>query len=132
MITIKGIEPTGKSPDAWDGYDFSRDSLAAVAFGIRGELCVLWTVGGDVRMEMDEYGMNAVDVLPEPDSEGIWVWEGRGVWHPGSYECPNDGEVELVGTYRRPTEEEWRAIQRGECPWNDEEWKLEPTEGEST
>jgi hypothetical protein len=133
VITIKGIEPTGKTPDTWGGYDFGKNSLAVVAFGeVRDEMCVLWTVGAHLRMEMEEVGLSAEDVLPEPDGEGIWVWEGHGVWHPGPYEYPDDGEIELVGTYRQPTAEEWKAIQKGECPWNDEEWKFEPTEGEPT
>jgi len=132
MITIKGIEPTGKTPDTWGGYDFSKNSLAVVASGFPNELCVLWMAGPHVRMELEEYGLSAEDILPDPDSEGIWIWEGHGVWHPGPYECPEDGETELVGAYRQPTEEEWKAIQKGECPWNNEEWKLKPTEGEST
>jgi hypothetical protein len=125
MITIKGISVTDESQsEPWGGYDFSKDSLAVVAYGLRDEMCVLWTVGPHVLMELDEYCLSAMDILTEPENHGIWVWEGRGIWRPGGFEYPEDGEIELVGTYRAPTEEEWQAIRENRCPWDDEEWKL--------
>lgn len=123
-ITIKGIEKVNAFSATWGNYDFDKDSLAVVVLGEFDKMCVLWTAGPHVRMEIEEAGVFADEVLPAPDEEGVWVWEGRGIWYPGSYECPDDGSIELEGKYRKPTDEEWQAIREGCCPWNDEEWKL--------
>jgi len=107
----------------WNNYDFAKPSLAVVAYGIRREICVISSVGAHVNMELDECGSRAEDFLTEPEKSGIWIWEGIGTWHPGTYD-PTDGETVLEGTYRKPTIEEWVSIMEFECPWNDEEWKL--------
>jgi hypothetical protein len=62
----------------WDGYDWSKPSLAVVAMGERGG-CVLWTVGAHVEFGMIEgcgYPWLG-DLGIEPDDEGIFVWEGK-------------------------------------------------------
>lgn len=114
---------------SWGHYNFAKSSLAVVALGDHGPGIVLHTVGGHLRMEMSEGGLdNTEDLGIHLEEPGIWVWEGKGVWYPGSYEYPNDGSMELVGSYRPPTDGEWAAIRKGECPWDDAEWKEQETE----
>jgi len=108
----------------WGNYDFDKLSLVAVAYnGNVGS--VLWGVGGHIRSEMEEAGLSHLDDLGlHPPAPGVWIWEGRYVWYPGSYENPQDGSSETEGNWRAPTEVEWAAIKEGRCPWDDEEWKL--------
>ena len=108
----------------WNNYDFDKPSLAAIAYGVCDGVCVLWTVGAHINMELIEYGLRIEELLDVPDAPGIWIWEGIGIWYPGPYEYPTDGEIVLEGKYREPTVEEWDKIQRGECPWDDNAWKL--------
>lgn len=124
MIDAVGILKVAKP--SWGNYDFSKPSLAVVALGEDGQElpCLLWTVGAHVRMEIEEAGLTFGELGLEPDEPGIWIWEGVGVWSPGGYECPDDGSIELVGKFRKPTDEEWTAIRCGCCPWDDEQWKL--------
>jgi len=114
----------GTSPP-WGGYDFSKNSLAVVAANDKEDGAVVWVVGGHLRMEMEEAGLTSLEDLGiGPPSAGIWIWEGRYVWRRGGWEHPEDGEMDPVGTHRLPTEEEWAAIKKGECPWDDKDWKL--------
>jgi formylglycine-generating enzyme required for sulfatase activity len=53
--------------------------------------------------------------------------EGKFRWFSSSWEYPSEQDSEAAGEYRRPTEAEWEAIKRGECPWDDNEWKLTST-----
>lgn len=109
----------------WNNYDFSKKSLAVIASNEKGEGVVLWSVGGHIKMEMEECGLRYIqDLGISPPASGIYVWEGKYIWSPGSYEHPEDGEMNPVGTFRLPTEEEWVNIKLNECPWNDSEWKL--------
>jgi hypothetical protein len=110
--------------DAWHGYDRSKATLAVVA-AAEGNGIVLWSVGAHIKMEQEEAGLYFLEDMDlVPPSDGIWIWEGRGVWFPGTWEHPEDGEVALKGKWRRPTDEEWACIHRNECPWNDDEWLL--------
>jgi hypothetical protein len=114
-----------KSGASWGNYDFDKPSLAVVAMGeIATVGIVLHTVGGHVKMEMEEGGIYVTEDLGiDPPEPGIWVWEGKGYWSPGNWEHPDEGEMELRGKFRQPTDEEWAAIRKGECPWNDDDWK---------
>lgn len=120
---MTGIVPTSIETETWGNYNFEKPSVAIVAAGISNGLVVIATAGPHVRMEMEEYGLCANDILPFPEI-GIWIWEGIGVWYSGPYEDPTSGETRLEGKYREPTLQEWEAIRKGECPWDDEEWKL--------
>lgn len=86
-------------------------SKAVVANNKQGHGLVLWYVGDVITSEIEEAGF-CLDDAPE----GISVWEGIGIWTPGPFEYPDDGDFELVGEFRKPTDEEWAAIRAGECP----------------
>jgi len=122
MAVLYPLDRANEEP--WGGYDHAKKTLAVVAAPKAPDPgCVLWSVGAHIRFEQEESGLYFPDDLGlKPPGEGIWVWEGRAEWFPGSWECPEDGSSELRGTWRRPTETEWAAIQRGECPWNDDAW----------
>lgn len=110
----------------WGGYDFSKKSMAVIASNENGDGAVVWSVGPHILMEQEETGLRSLDELGlVPDAAGIWIWEGKGVWQDGPWEHPQDGELILEGEFRVPTDEEWNAIRRNECPWNDDDW-LDP------
>lgn len=116
------VTQSDKSP--WGNYDFGKPSLVAVASN-GSEGAVLWGVGGHILIQMEEDGLTHLDDLGiHPPSAGVWVWEGKYVWFSGSWECPQDGSSEPEGKWRLPTATEWVAIQAGECPWDDNDWKL--------
>lgn len=110
----------------WGGYDFSKPSRAVIATDGKWHGSLIWAVGGHLRMEMDECGNRRLEDLglDEELEAGIWIWEGKYFYDGGTYECSDDGAMVPEGTFRRPTEAEWEKIQRHECPWNDEDWKL--------
>lgn len=56
---------------------------------------------------------------PQPESDGLWVWEGKMTWRRGasSYYGEGDDEVDYKGDYRRATDEEARKILLGEAIW---------------
>jgi hypothetical protein len=110
----------------WGGYNFDMATLAVIASDDDGNGAVLWSVGPHIDLMREELGYHDLERLNlQPESAGIWVWEGRRVWYPGPYEYPEDGEMLLEGEFRAPTDEEWACIHRNECPWNDDEW-LDP------
>jgi len=105
-------------------YDRSKSSLAVLAYNDDGKGCVLWTVGAHVRMEMEEGGLWTLEELGlEPPEPGIWIWEGKYIYSRcGPY--GEDCETDPKGEFRQPTDEEWKLIREGCCPWNDEDWKI--------
>lgn len=121
LLEEQAVRNRGSS---WGCYDFSKKSLAVICQAETSKVgIVLWTVGGHVKMEINEVGLDMDELGLEAPEPGIWVWEGEGRWWPGSYEHPDEGSMELSGDYRPPTPEEWLAIQKGECPWDDDEWR---------
>lgn len=120
---LKLLDDAKDKGEPWGGYDFDKPSKAVIVFGDTG--AVVWTVGGHVRMQMEEAGLTTLDELDlDPPGPGVWVWEGKHRWSPGPWEYPQDGDVELIGKFRLPTKSEWEALLRGECPWDDALWKL--------
>lgn len=124
----------GESP--WEGYDFSKPSQAVVAADAKGKGAVLWSVGGHIRMELEEAGLSDLDDLGlEPPDElgaGVWIWVGTYSWVPGyveGYEAPGEGYMDCKGEFRRPTDDEWAAIKDGRCPWDNEDWKIKKGSG---
>jgi len=55
----------------WGNYDFSKKSLAVISVNKNNGI-VLWTVGGHVRMEMEEAGLYYTEDLglTPPDDPG--------------------------------------------------------------
>lgn len=105
-------------------FDPRKPSMAVIAYGDERGM-IIWYIGADLQFEMEEGGVRDIDDLGlEPPNDGIWIWEGRYAWSPGSYEYPDDGESNPVGEFRAPTDNEWQAIREGRCPWNPEDWKL--------
>lgn len=91
-----------------------------IAKGEDGEL-ILWASGQDAEREISESGNHDPGNfdIDEPPGLGLWVWEGivhYRSWGP-SYEGEYDCEVTWRGTFRAPTEDEWRAIRLGIRPW---------------
>lgn len=104
-------------------YDWSKPSLAVVASDGDGRGCVLWTAGPHVQSFLDEIGRGLDDIGLDDAPDGISVWEGKiKTYH--YYE--GDYDADLTGKFREPSDEEWQSIQRGECPWNDEDWIKKP------
>lgn len=115
-------EGSARDDGPWGGYDFNKKSLAVVVTDGDDNGCVMWTVGGDIRMLIDDDCLRTLeDFGLYPPSVGIWIWEGSYIF---THDEEGSGDAELIGKFRSPSEEEWAAIKRGECPWNDEEWKL--------
>ena len=106
-------------------YDYSKNSMAVVASDGAGNGAVLWYVGGHLSNEIEEAGLHHLGDLGLDGADcGIWVWEGKYLWSPGGYEYPEDGDMDCVGDFRPPTQEEWVFIMKGESPWNDDDWLL--------
>jgi hypothetical protein len=98
-------------------------SRAVIACDAHGYGCILWWVGYDFEIEVNEAGLGQLDDLGLDDApHGITIWEGKYVWSPGSYEHPQDGDSHPVGTFRPPTSSEWYLIQQGKAPWSETDW----------
>lgn len=102
----------------WGAYDWSKPSLAVVVSN-GTKISVPWTVGVHVQFDLVEHGLYFEDLGLDPPDAGIWIWEGKTVAEQ-SYEGEHDAYLD--GTFRAPTDEEWAAIKRGVCPWDDSLW----------
>jgi hypothetical protein len=105
-------------------YDWDKPSLGVVVLNANNLGMFLWWVGGPLETQIDGSGSTNLDDLGlEGDiPQGISIWEGRltgGEYnsYQGDYE-----DTLLTGTFRPPTDEEWAAIRRGDCPWDGELW----------
>jgi hypothetical protein len=93
-------------------------SKAIVACDGHGRGAVLWYVGGALENEIGECRLRELGDLGLDDApQGISVWEGTYIWVSGPFECPDDGRMDPSGKFRSPTDEEWRAVREGRCPW---------------
>jgi hypothetical protein len=77
-------------------------------------------------------GVSRLDDLGLDDApEGISIWEG--IIKTSHTNTPDANEYEswLAGDFRDPTPEEWEAIRKNECPWDEDDWLVKPptTEG---
>lgn len=100
------------------GRKESSPSRAVVACDESGGGAVLWYVGADLVVEIEEHGLRQLCDLGLDDApRGITVWEGRYVCtgRGGSEDC--DAGTQPEGTFRPPTSEEWAAIMQGRTPW---------------
>ena len=86
-----------------------------VAYGRR---TTILSCPNDSAMACDivEGGIDGDDLLPDPPSSGIWVFDCKETWDPGSWEYPQEGSMYYEGSYRQPTEEEWAEIRNGFPP----------------
>jgi len=58
-----------------------------------------------------------------PPGPGIWVGVGDLKYTPtGSWECPHeDYDLDFVGIWRKPTDEEWELLRGEDIPWEVED-----------
>ena len=103
-------------------FDLSKPSKAVVAIGQDERGAVLEYGGCDITMEFEETGITEIEDLGLLWHPGLWVWEGRGVWHEGPYDCPQDGDFVLEGTFRPLSEEERDLVAFGALLWDPGEW----------
>lgn len=122
MTNLEDFEKV--SPRVVGEWDREKKSLAVVASnGSHG--AVIWYVGFSISMEVEEAGLDTLCDLGLDDAPvGISIWEGTYVWSPGPFEHPNDGDMWPSGSFRDPTDDEWQAIRKGECPWNPDDWRV--------
>lgn len=106
-------------PNAEIAAYYAQKSKAVLASdGVDG--IVLYTVGPGLWQEMVEGGLSMLSDLGLDNApKGISVWEGKYIWQPGTYECPEDGYTKPVGEFHAPTDEEWDCIKQNKCPWPD-------------
>lgn len=104
-------------------YDWSKPSKAVVACS--GDVgCVLWTAGPHVDSYISESGSGHLeDIGLDNAPDGISIWEGKIITVHHHTPDMNEWDSWLDGTFRPPTDSEWDAIRRGECPWDDAEWR---------
>lgn len=113
-------------------WDYEREgkvymSCAVVAVGLGGEVVLLDHFGPAIDWHVEAYGSLAEELGLDFDEEpGIYVWEGG----MGSVKIETidgtDWDHKVSGGLRAPTDQEWEAIRKGECPWTREtlpRWK---------
>lgn len=85
----------------------------AVVASRHGYGTILWSVG---HFSFDEFlsntGRDLGDLGLDDAPDGIHVWEGRMESGWG-----DDGDLDLEGTFRSPTDDEWNAIRQNRSPW---------------
>lgn len=106
--------------ETYDVYDFSKPSRAVIA-SLDSREVVLWYVGGHLAIQIDDEGtLDPFDLGLYSCPDGISIWEGAYDYHPGTRFRVGDPK----GSFRAPTAEEWDAIHKAECPWDDNDWLL--------
>lgn len=118
------FEKIGTNPP-WGNLDWSKPSLAVIASD-GNDGCVIFTVGPHVKFDIKESGLGnkLSDLGLDTAPAGISIWEGKTAGGGRAPEGDYD-DTYLVGTFRDPTDQEWWAIKRGECPWNETRWMLD-------
>ena len=111
-------------PKGFEGWDAEKDSRAVIACK-DGEGVLLWWVGYDFAIEHDAGLRQLGDLGLDDAPDGISIWEGQYQWSPGGFEHPEDGDRWPSGTFRAPTDDEWIAIRKDECPWEEADWRVE-------
>lgn len=121
-------EEDGEPPEGYlyrDDYDWSKSSLAVVA-STDGTGVVLWTAGPHVSSMIEDIGGGLEEIGLDDAPDGISVWEGGiKTVHINTPDC-NEWESWLDGGFRSPTDEEWTAIRKNECPWDNQLWAKKP------
>ena len=105
--------------------NWKKPSKAVIAFSdYHG--CVLWTAGPHLDSFITEGGscdLSFNDLGLDPP-EGISVWEGVIETEHIHTQDINEYDSRLVGSFREPTDDEWAAIRRGKCPWDESDWDV--------
>jgi hypothetical protein len=98
----------------------TKDDMAVIA-NHEGTGIVLWFYGRGITADIGDIGSRETSNLRLDDGpNGINIWEGKFEWHPGNYECPEDGHYEPNGVFRPPTKLEWDSIKVGKSPWGED------------
>jgi len=108
----------------WSKYKREMNSRLVVACNGNGG-CVLYAIGscweawheGSGSYRLDD---NCLDDAPD----GISIWEGR--MHGWGPDRDGEYDAELRGEFRDLTEEEWKLLAKGEAPWNEKDWLINP------
>jgi len=116
-----GLEIT-EAPAPESSYNFEEPSKAVIA-NVGGVGVVLWYTGGHLDYEINESGMGVqLDNLGLDDApEGLSIWEGKYIGTKHETMDGTEYETEVSGEFRDPNDEEWAAIRRNCCPWDDDE-----------
>jgi len=112
-VTLDEDAP-GKIPER--PYDIKCAALIAnyknrgIVVSAKPNCALYWEISEIGTVDLGDYGL---DLAPD----GISIWEGVSVWRPGGYECPQDGQMEFEGEFRRPSAEELAKLAAGEPLW---------------
>lgn len=101
--------------------EYDKPSRAVVAMGEHDGV-VLWHIGAHIHDEIQNVGSKLSDLGLDDAPQGISVWEGVWVGHETHTFDGTEYESHPSGKFREPTDEEWAAIRKGDCPWETIEW----------
>lgn len=90
---------------------------AIVASDGNGNGCLLHWVGAGLQYMFEEVGSTLEDLGLDDIESGIWVWEGRLECQSIPTDFGYEHDCQLEGMLRLPTDDEWAAVRRNECPW---------------
>ena len=94
------------------------DNKAVIAYGEFGGLVICYNENGSFEEAIEEETSDIVCLgIGEPNSNGLWIWEGVEVQFDESDD--ENEEAYWDGAYRRPTPEELTKIQSGLNPFDD-------------
>lgn len=120
MDLSKALRQAAEQPPS-DGLDWKKPNLAVIAQSEGAQRgVVLWYAGPHLASWIPDCGWDCdSNGLGDSTTEGIFVWEGIivGSVTPSSPNGPEEYDADPVGKCRPPTEEEWKAIREGRCPW---------------
>lgn len=124
-MDFPSIETPDKPKLSSGDWDPEKPSRALIACDGEGKGCVLWWVGSDLFCEIDAVGKVLEDLGLDNAPHGLSVWEGR---YEG-FETGNEingveWDTEPKGKFRELTDDEFRAIREGLCPWDESEWQI--------
>ena len=96
-----------------------REPSRALIAASNGDGVILWFDGPDIDSVIRETGTARLDDVGLDDApDGISVWEGRGhAWETHTPDA-HEYDFELLGAFRAPSDDEWAALRKGECPWS--------------
>lgn len=114
------FEKEAKNPHQYTGPDLAMLIVGYDACGGQG---YLYCVSGEgIEHDLDGLGIPTKELMAGADppvDEGVYVWEGNVRWQTsGSLEGDDGAESDYGdGKWRKPTQEEWKALMDGKRPW---------------